>query len=106
MWGFTGIIGVQTQDQAVTESMGGVLDRTIEHVGTADVRVLQIRRRLLEVVRMYDAGNAPPPGVDDPEVYRTRSAAIRLPVGVDWVHATERARAVELARAGPRGKQL
>lgn len=105
MWGYTGIVGVQTQDQAVTESMGGVLDRTIEHVGTADVMVLQLRRRLLEVVRMYAAGDAPPPGVEVPEVYQTRSAALRLPVGVDWVQATERVRAVELAPARARGKE-
>jgi phenylpropionate dioxygenase-like ring-hydroxylating dioxygenase large terminal subunit len=106
MWGFTGIIGVQTQDQAVTESMGGVLDRTIEHVGAADVMVLQLRRRLLDVVRMHAAGDEPPPGVDDPDVYQTRSAAIRLPVGVDWLRATESARAVESTRTTREAKGI
>ena len=34
-----------------------------------------------------------PPGVDDPEIYRTRPAQTVLPEQADWVEATEAVRA-------------
>jgi len=33
----------QDQDMAITESMGGVFDRTKEHLGTADTQLIQQR---------------------------------------------------------------
>jgi phthalate 4,5-dioxygenase len=92
MWGFTGIVGVQTQDQAVTESMGGVLDRSGEHVGVADIMILRIRRRLIDALHDYVDHKTPPPGLDDPSVYRTRPVAVRLPEDADWLAGTEAAR--------------
>jgi phenylpropionate dioxygenase-like ring-hydroxylating dioxygenase large terminal subunit len=94
MWGFTGITGVQTQDQAVTESMGDTLDRTREHLGTSDVMVIKIRLRLMAAVRAYLEDHVVPPGVDDPDVYRTRPVACTLPEDADWLEATEALRSV------------
>jgi phenylpropionate dioxygenase-like ring-hydroxylating dioxygenase large terminal subunit len=92
---YTGIPGVFTQDQALTESMSPILDRTIEHVGTSDVMVIRIRRRLIEAARALAEHKVPPPGVEDPEVFRTRSASVILPETVDWIEGTEVVRTAE-----------
>jgi hypothetical protein len=78
---YTGITGVFSEDHAVTESMGPVLDRTNEHVGTSDVMVIRIRRRLLEAARALAEHKITPPGVDDPDVYRTRGGEHRATRG-------------------------
>ena len=48
---FTGIPSVRLQDDAVITSMGPILDRTREHLGTADAAVIRVRRRMLEAAR-------------------------------------------------------
>jgi phenylpropionate dioxygenase-like ring-hydroxylating dioxygenase large terminal subunit len=90
---FTGIRGIFTQDHAITESMGTTLDRTGEHVGTSDVMVIRIRRRLIEAARALLEHKATPPGVDDPAVYRTRPVSAMLPADSDWLDASEELRA-------------
>jgi phthalate 4,5-dioxygenase len=86
---------VFSEDHAVTETMGPVLDRAREHVGTSDLMVLRIRSRLIEAARALAEKNISPPGVEDPWVYRTRSASCVLPAGVDWLEATEEYRRAE-----------
>src|SRR5262249_35710135 len=44
---YTGIAGIHQQDQAITESMGQVVNRSIEHLGTSDAMVIRTRRRLI-----------------------------------------------------------
>lgn len=56
---YTGILGIQEQDKAMTESMGAIVDRTQEHLGTADVAIIAARRRLLALVRELQAGVEP-----------------------------------------------
>jgi hypothetical protein len=92
---FTGIAGVFSEDHAVTETMGPVLDRANEHVGTADIMVIQIRRRLMDAAAALVDHKITPPGVDDPEVYRTRAASCVIPSDVDWLEATEDHRRAE-----------
>ncbi|HWO73120.1 MAG TPA: Rieske 2Fe-2S domain-containing protein, partial [Dehalococcoidia bacterium] len=89
---FTGIRGVRQQDKAVAESMGPIYDRTREHLGTSDSMIIRTRRRLLRALKAYMEEDAPPPGVDRPELYRTRSGSIILPRGADWLAATEHLR--------------
>ena len=89
---FTGIEGIHIQDQAITESMGPVLDRSAEHLGSSDVMVIRVRRRLLEAVRALRDQGATPPVVDDPAAYRQRSGGVFLPEGDDWLAATEQLR--------------
>src|SRR5919197_2631215 len=67
--GFTGIHGIAMQDAAMTSSMGPIYDRTKEHLGSADAMVIRVRRRLIAAVKAHMRG-VPPPGIDDPEVYR------------------------------------
>jgi phthalate 4,5-dioxygenase len=85
---YSGITGIHTQDQAITESMGPIYDRTKEHLGSSDAMVIRVRRRLMAAARaLHDAGEVPP-GVDDPEVYRQRSGGVFIDEGADWVEAT------------------
>jgi phenylpropionate dioxygenase-like ring-hydroxylating dioxygenase large terminal subunit len=88
--GYTGIVG-NMQDQAIIESMGTIYDRSHEHLGTSDAMIIRTRRRLLEAARAFERG-VTPPGVDNPEIYRVRSAVTLLPKGVDWLEATRELR--------------
>jgi phenylpropionate dioxygenase-like ring-hydroxylating dioxygenase large terminal subunit len=98
---FTGIRGVRQQDKAVAESMGAVMDRTNEHLGTSDSMIIRTRRRLLRAVRALAETGEAPPGVDRPELYRTRSGSIILPRGADWLAATEHLRNPDVPIGAP-----
>jgi len=89
---FTGIGSIHLQDQAVTESMGPVYDRTREHLGTSDAMVIRTRKRLLDAARALRDRGQIPPGVDDPGVYAVRSGGVVLPRGADWIEATQKLR--------------
>jgi len=91
---FTGIAGVLQQDQAITESMGPIVDRTREHLGASDVMIIRTRRRVLNAARALRADGKVPPGVDDPTVYRYRSGGAILPRDVSWLDATKGLRQV------------
>ena len=81
---FTGIATVFLQDQAVTEGMGPIQNRTIEHLGTSDAMIIQVRRRLLGAARALHYDNVTPPCVENPEWYKVRSAVGTLPKGESW----------------------
>jgi phthalate 4,5-dioxygenase len=81
---YTGIRGIREEDLAVQEGMGEICDRTTEHLGSADLAVIAMRRRLLEAVHaLAETGEAPyeARNADD---YRVRSAALVLPRDVAW----------------------
>jgi phthalate 4,5-dioxygenase len=80
------------QDAAMTTSMGLVMDRTTEHLGSTDAMVIQVRRRLINAVKAHVERGVTPPGVDDPRVYHVRSGGVFLPEGADWVEATRELR--------------
>ena len=69
---FTGIPTIPLQDQAATESMGPIYDRTQEHLGTSDAMIIRVRRRLIRAARELSEQGVTPPGVDNPEWYRVR----------------------------------
>ena len=69
---FTGIQVIRTQDTAMTESMGGIVDRTQEHLGTTDVAVIAARRRLLKMARDLEEGIEPVEAIQ-PEIYNVRA---------------------------------
>ncbi|HEU0168887.1 MAG TPA: (2Fe-2S)-binding protein, partial [Chloroflexota bacterium] len=97
---YTGIFGINLQDQAVTESMGDVFDRSIEHLGTSDSMIIRVRRRLLNAARSLRDHGLTPPGVDDPEAYRVRAGGVILPVDADWVEATKELRKAYVEHQG------
>jgi len=90
--GYTGINGIAMQDAAMTTSMGPIMDRSKERLGSTDAMVIRVRRRLIAAVQAHMRTGAIPPGVDDPEVYRVRSGGVFLPDGADWVEATRELR--------------
>jgi phthalate 4,5-dioxygenase oxygenase subunit len=67
---FSGIESIHLQDQAVTESMGAILDHTLEHLAPSDLMITRTRRRLLLAARALRDKGVPPPGVDNFEVFR------------------------------------
>src|SRR5262249_25081971 len=48
---YSGIADIFSQDSAVTESMGEITDRTLEHLAPSDRIIIVTRRRLLDAVR-------------------------------------------------------
>jgi len=79
---FTGIDGINTQDRAIQEGMGPVVDRSREHLGPADRAIIQARRLLLEAVKTVADGGTPR-GIEP--TYSTLAAAEAvLPRGTDW----------------------
>jgi hypothetical protein len=89
---FTGIRGVRQQDKAVGESMGPIMDRTNEHLGTSDAMIIRTRRKLMASAKALAEEGIAPPGVDTPHGYRHRSGSIILPRDADWLESTEHLR--------------
>ena len=73
----TGIRGLGVQDIAVQESMGPIVDRTQEHLGTSDAAIIAARR-VLKRAALGLAENVNPPGVRA-ESQRVRAISIVLP---------------------------
>jgi phenylpropionate dioxygenase-like ring-hydroxylating dioxygenase large terminal subunit len=67
---YSGIEGVHLQDQAITESMGPIVDHELEHLAPSDQMITRTRRRLLMAARALHDGSILPPGVEDAAVYR------------------------------------
>ena len=67
------------QDQMITESMGSLVDRSAERLGSSDAMVIRTRRRLLEAARALASSGTTPPGVDDASLYAVRSGGVELP---------------------------
>jgi phenylpropionate dioxygenase-like ring-hydroxylating dioxygenase large terminal subunit len=93
MQSYTGLSSIHLEDLAITESMGALLDRSAEHLGTSDVMVIRVRRRLMAAARALREHGEIPPGAANPAVYRTRSGSVFLPKDADWIAATEDLRA-------------
>jgi hypothetical protein len=79
---FTGIDGINTQDRAVQESMGAIVDRSQEHLGPADRAIIVARRLLLQAVKTVQEGGDPL-GTDT-SYYQARAIEKILPRGVAW----------------------
>ena len=56
---FTGIVGVNTQDRALQETMGVIADRTQERLGTSDRAIIAMRKLLLESIKVAGDGGSP-----------------------------------------------
>jgi hypothetical protein len=103
---FSGITGIHLQDQAVTESMGPVFDRSSEHLGSTDAFVIRTRRRLLAAARNLRESGGAPPALDAPDAYLVRAGGVVLPREADWVESTRhlvdarQQNAVDLSVAG------
>jgi nitrite reductase/ring-hydroxylating ferredoxin subunit len=68
---FTGIPFIPTQDQAMTEGMGYVCDRTEEHLGSSDVAIIHMRRMMLRMLENFEKGMEPY-AATHPDIYRVQ----------------------------------
>jgi phenylpropionate dioxygenase-like ring-hydroxylating dioxygenase large terminal subunit len=98
---YSGIEGIHAQDQAMTESMGGIVDHDREHLVVSDHMIARTRRRLILAARAHAAGIAPP-ALEHPEVcYGARSGDFISSNSMGWLEAY----ASEVrASANPTGK--
>jgi nitrite reductase/ring-hydroxylating ferredoxin subunit len=80
---FTGITGVNTQDMALQEGMGPIVDRSKEHLGTSDRAIIVMRQLLLEAMNDLEAGK--PIRGTNPQTYgRVRAVDLVIPPNPDW----------------------
>jgi phthalate 4,5-dioxygenase oxygenase subunit len=73
----TGIHGFAAQDQAMQESMGPIVDRTRERLGTSDTAIIAMRRLLLQEIRALQEKREPF-AAHHGDVYWVRSASTVL----------------------------
>ena len=77
---YTGIPqnNARAQDAAMTDSMGTIVDRSHEHLGTTDMAIIRMRRRLVQGARELEEG-IEPYAAGHPEVFAVRSGGAVLP---------------------------
>jgi phthalate 4,5-dioxygenase oxygenase subunit len=79
---FSGVAGIAAQDFSLQESMGPVVDRTKERLGTSDAGIILARRRLLAAAEQAE-NDTPPPG-SRVEHHHVRSTSVLLPKSVPF----------------------
>ena len=82
---FTGINGIPTQDMAMWESMGPIVDRSRDHPGSSDVAVVQFRRMMVAAVKKFQDGG-PAIGTSEPRIPHAKLASFEgvVPKTTDW----------------------
>jgi phthalate 4,5-dioxygenase oxygenase subunit len=80
---YTGIQGIPNQDAAVQESMGPIVDRSKEHLGTSDTAVIAWRKRLLKMVKQLEKGIEPSEAANH-DSYNVRSVSMISTRDADW----------------------
>ena len=96
-----GIDGIHLQDQAITESMGPIVDHGWEHLAQSDQMITSTRGRLLMAARALRDQGTMPSGSDDASVYRgARSGYFVSSDTSDWqqVYASQLANGVHPPR--------
>jgi phthalate 4,5-dioxygenase oxygenase subunit len=82
---FSGIRGIMTQDHAVNETQGPIMDRSAEHLGTSDIALIAWRRIMLKSARALAEHGTPPPGSQPGASWQSvTSTTVRVPDGISW----------------------
>jgi phthalate 4,5-dioxygenase oxygenase subunit len=82
---WTGIVRcVPFEDFAAEESMGRIVDRSREYLGSSDTPIIRLRRMLLKSVRDFQKGLSPFGMDPDIDYSRIRALAIRYRKEQDW----------------------
>jgi len=94
-WSFSGMGRIfNTQDTAIVEGAGPIIDRSKETLGPSDRAIIAARRQLLRAIRDLEAGRQPPHVIRDPNNNRFPDLTVEsevLAAGVDWqAHWKER----------------
>ncbi len=83
---YTGIEGINTQDIALQEGMGPIVDRSKEYLGSSDKAIIAMRKLLLDATFAIERGETPK-GVD-PALHRdVRPYDTVVPRGMKWEDA-------------------
>ena len=82
---FTGIAGTGEQDFSVQEGMGPITPRYNEHLGTTDIGIIKMRRRLLTEMNALQDGTEPY-AASHPDVYSVRGTDVLLAPDASMVH--------------------
>jgi phthalate 4,5-dioxygenase oxygenase subunit len=80
---YTGVEDFGSQDLMVTESMGGIYDRSQEHLGTTDKAIIRMRSLLIKAAKDL-ANGIEPPALDGVDFTAIRSGEKILNPGEDW----------------------
>jgi hypothetical protein len=80
---YTGIKSATQQDRAVTETMGRIVDRSREHLGTSDTAIIAMRRKLRKAAADLQQG-IEPSAAHNGDAYRVRSGGLMLPRDVPF----------------------
>lgn len=80
---WSGLNGIEQEDAAIGLSYGPIFDRTKEHLVAADLAVVRIRRRLLEVAQTVKAGGTAL-GAFLPDLTAVAAPDVDVPLGTDW----------------------
>ena len=82
---WTGIKGIPTQDMAMWESMGPIVDRSRDKPGQSDVAVVQFRRMMVAAAQEFQEGG-PAIGTAEPRIPHVKLASYEgvVPKSVDW----------------------
>jgi phthalate 4,5-dioxygenase len=101
---FSGLHNITLEDQCMTESMGGIVDHSFEHLAPSDAMIGVTRRRLLLAVQDHAEKGVVPPALDNPEaVLGARGGDFVAPGNLDFKGAYER----EMARSqNPTGRLI
>jgi len=75
---YSGVAGIAMQDASLQESMGPIVDRSMENLVSTDNGIIMARQRLLRAAKALKDHGTRPPGID-PKQQHVRSAAIVLP---------------------------
>ena len=92
---FSGVKGISMQDASLQESMGRIVDRTTERLGTSDAAIIAARRTLLRAAESLADGGRPPIA-REAEAQYGRSASLLIPKGVPFAEG-----AADALRAAP-----
>ena len=74
---YSGVEGIAIQDSSLQESMGPIVDRTMENLVSTDNGIIMARHRMMRSARALAEKGVEPPGVD-PAHHRVRSASVIL----------------------------
>ena len=83
---WTGLRGLEQEDAVMSMSMGPIMDRTKEHLVTADRAVMRLRRRILENIRRVKQGNDAM-GAALADLSGLVATDVDLPAGSRWQEA-------------------
>lgn len=81
---YSGIEGLDIQDMAIQESMGAITDHAFENLVASDQAIAETRRRLLGAAMAWRDRREPPPGLENPDCYKTWSGFVTAPANVEW----------------------